>query len=83
MKKIEYVNDQPTRTETFLPELSCGTESQQVPWAFRLQVECAMSRSTGMTRDRIVATYDLHTAGSVPDALAAAIALEQLSLIHI
>ena len=36
-----------------------------------------MSRPTGTTGDRIVATYDLHTTDSTLDALAAAIALEQ------
>ena len=36
-----------------------------------------MSRPTGTTGDRIVATYDLHTTDTDPDALAAAIALEQ------
>ena len=44
---------------------------------FPLQVERAMSGLNETTRDRIVATYDLHTAASAPDALAAAIALEQ------
>ena len=36
-----------------------------------------MSRPNGTTGDRIVATYDLHAAGSSAEALAAAIALEQ------
>ena len=36
-----------------------------------------MAEPTGTTGDRIVATYDLHDAGGSPDAVAAAIALEQ------
>ena len=36
-----------------------------------------MSRPTGTTSGRIVATYDLHTTDTAPDTLAAAIALEQ------
>ena len=36
-----------------------------------------MSRPAGTTGDRIVATYDLHASDIAPDALAAAIALEQ------
>ena len=76
-EEYEYMSDSGPGTDTFLPDRSCGTESQQVTLPFRLRIETVMSRPTGTTGDRIVATYDLHTTDTAPDALAAAIALEQ------
>jgi len=45
--------------------------------AFPARIEQCMPEPNETSRDRIVATYDLHDTGRSPEALAAAIALEQ------